>query len=207
MVDGTATAPAATSKSTRNRRSAAERLAELKRRLHDIDDLTAAGAALGWDQATYMPIGGARARGRQRAVLSRLAHEKIVDPSLGRLLDELEHYVATFPYDSNEASLIRVAKRDFERAIKIPSDHVARASAFGAEAYEAWKRARPANDFATMLPFLQRGIDLGREYADFFAPYHHVADPLIDDADEGMTAASVRRLFAALRADLVPMVD
>ena len=146
MVDGTATAPAATSKSTRNRRSAAERLAELKRRLHDIDDLTAAGAALGWDQATYMPIGGARARGRQRAVLSRLAHEKIVDPSLGRLLDELEHYVATFPYDSNEASLIRVAKRDFERAIKIPSDHVARASAFGAEAYEAWKRARPAND-------------------------------------------------------------
>ena len=65
MVDGTATAPAATSKSTRNRRSAAERLAELKRRLHDIDDLTAAGAALGWDQATYMPIGGAGARGRQ----------------------------------------------------------------------------------------------------------------------------------------------
>ncbi len=204
---GAATAPAKTSKSTRNRRPAEEKLAELERRLHEIDDLTAAGAALGWDQATYMPIGGAGARGRQRAALSRLTHEKTADSTLGKLIDELEPYAATLPYDSNEASLIRIARRDFERAIKVPSDHVARASAFGAESYEAWKRARPANDFATMLPFLQRGIDLGREYADFFAPYHHVADPLIDDADEGMTAASVRRLFAALRADLVPMVD
>ncbi len=204
---GVATTLVKTSKSTRNRRPAEEKLAELKRRLHEIDDLTAAGAALGWDQATYMPIGGAGARGRQRAALSRLAHEKSADSTLGKLLDELEPYAATLPYDSNEASLIRIARRDFERAIKVPSDHVARASAFGAESYEAWKRARPANDFATMLPFLQRGIDLGREYADFFAPYHHVADPLIDDADEGMTAASVRRLFAALRADLVPMVD
>jgi carboxypeptidase Taq len=203
---GAATTPVKTSKSTRNRRPAEEKLAELKRRLHEIDDLTAAGAALGWDQATYMPIGGGGARGRQRAALSRLAHEKSVDSTLGKLLDELEPYAATLPYDSNGASLIRVAKRDFERAIKVPSDHVARASAFGAESYEAWKRARPANDFATMLPFLQRGIDLGREYADLFAPYHHIADPLIEDADEGMTAASVRRLFAALRTELVSIV-
>ncbi len=89
---GAATAPAKTSKSTRNRRPAEEKLAELKRRLHEIDDLTAAGAALGWDQATYMPIGGAGARGRQRAALSRLAHEKSVDSTLGKLLDELEPY-------------------------------------------------------------------------------------------------------------------
>jgi carboxypeptidase Taq len=101
-----------------------------------------------------MPIGGGGARGRQRAALSRLAHEKSVDSTLGKLLDELELYAATLPYDSNEASLIRVGRRDFERAIKVPSDHVARASAFGAESYEAWKRARPADDFATMPTFL-----------------------------------------------------
>jgi carboxypeptidase Taq len=194
-------------KFNRKRQSAELRIAELQRRQRDINDLTAAGATLGWDQATYMPIGGAGARGRQRATLSRLAHEKSVDSTLGTLLDELEPYAATLPYDSNEASLIRVARRDFERAIKVPSDHVARATAFGAESYEAWKRARPENDFATMLPFLERAIDLGREYAGFFAPYEHVADPPIEDADEGMTAASVRRLFAALRTELVPIVD
>ena len=153
-----------------------------------------------------MPRCGATARARQGAIVRRLAHEKSVAPELGKLLDELEPYAASLPYDSDEASLLRVARRDFEKAIKVPSDYVARASAFGAAAYDAWKRARPANDFATMVPFLERAIDLGREYADFFAPYEHVADPLIDDADEGMTTASIRSLFSELRSELVPIV-
>jgi carboxypeptidase Taq len=135
-----------------------------------------------------------------------LAHEKSIAPELGRLLEELEPYAARLPYDSNEASVVRVARRDFEKAIRVPSDYVARVSAFGAAAYDAWKRARPANDSATMVPFLERAIDLGREYAEFFAPYEHVADPLIDDADEGMTTTSIRSLFAELRSELVPIV-
>ena len=107
---------------------------------------------------------------------------------------------------SDAASLVRVAKRDFEKAIKVPPDYVARASAAGSASYDAWTRARPADDFATMAPYLERTIALSREYAGFFAPYAHIADPLIDGADEGMTVASVRTLFAALRRELVPIV-
>jgi carboxypeptidase Taq len=55
-------------------------LAELKRRLHEVDDLESAGAVLGWDQSTYMPAGGADARGRQLATLSSLAHQTLTDP-------------------------------------------------------------------------------------------------------------------------------
>jgi carboxypeptidase Taq len=155
--------------------SAEMKLAELRRCLLEISDLSAASALLSWDHATYMPKCGASARARQNAIVSRLAHEKSVAPELGKLLEELEPYVATLPHDSDEASLVRVARRDFEKAIKVPPDYVTRVSAFGATAYDAWKRARPANDFATMVPFLERAIDLGREYADFFAPYEHVA--------------------------------
>jgi carboxypeptidase Taq len=191
---------------SRNAQSAEIKLAELRRRLLEINDLNAASAVLSWDHATYMPKCGITARARQGAIVSRLAHEKSVAPELGNLLEELEPYATSLPYDSNEASLLRVTRRDFEKAIKVPSDYVARVSAFGATAYDAWKRARPANDFATMVPFLERAIDLGREYADFFAPYEHVADPLIDDADEGMTTASIRTLFAKLRSELVPIV-
>jgi carboxypeptidase Taq len=199
-------AEAITGKRRCNAQSAETKLSELRRRLLEINDLSAAGALLRWDHATYMPKCGATARARQGAILRRLAHERSVAPELGKLLEELEPYVAGLPYDSNEASLLRVARRDFEKAIKVPSDYVARVSAFGAMAYDAWKRARPANDFATMVPFLERAIDLGREYAEFFAPYEHVADPLIDHADEGMTTASIRDLFTELRNELVPIV-
>src|ERR1700730_2900487 len=128
---GAAKAPAAPAKATRNRQSAGTKLAELKRRLLEISDLAAAGAVLGWDQSTYMPRGGAHARARQSATLSRLVHEKSVNPALGTLLDELAPYAAGLPYDSDEASLIRTARRDFENAIKLPSAYVARASALG----------------------------------------------------------------------------
>ncbi len=203
---GVAKAPAATAKATRNRQPAETKLAELKRHLLEISDLAAARSVLHWDQATYMPRGGAHARARQGATLSRLAHEKSVDAALGTLLDELAPYAAGLPYDSDEASLIRIARRDFEKAIKLPSAYVARASALASTSYDAWTRARPANDFAAMLPFLEKAVDLSREYAGFFAPYKHVADPLIDADEEGMTTDLVRSLFAELRSELVPVV-
>jgi carboxypeptidase Taq len=183
-----------------------DKLAELKSRLAEIADLGSAGSVLGWDQATYMPSGGAVARARQSATLSRLAHEKSVDPALGTLIDELEPHAAALPADADDARLVQVAKRDFTKAIKVPPDYVARASAAASESYDAWTRARPANDFAAMVPHLERTIELSREYAGFFAPYAHIADPLIDGADEGMTTASVEKLFAELRHELVPIV-
>ena len=181
-------------------------LEEVRRRLREVSDLAAAGSVLGWDQATYMPPGGAAARARQGATLSRLAHEKFTDPALGRLLDALQPHADGLPAESDDASLIRIARRDFEKAIKVPADFVARWSAHGSASYDAWTRARPANDFATMRPLLEKSLDFSRRYADFFAPYAHVADPLIDGPDEGMTTAKVLALFAELRAALVPIV-
>jgi carboxypeptidase Taq len=174
-------------------------LVELKQRLRGISDLNAAGDVLNWDQATYMPEGGAGARGRQRAMLNRLAHERAVEPALGRLIDALARYGESLPHDSDDASLIRVACREYQKKIKIPPDHVARATAHSSASYDAWTRARPANDFATVVPYLERTLDLSREYSSHFAPYKQVADPHIDDADEGMTTASTRTLFDELK--------
>ena len=195
-----------TAKPARNRRSAEQMLVELKRRLREISDLTAAGDILTWDQATYMPRGGADARARQCAALYGLAHEQAVAPALGKLLDALAHYGERLPRDSDDVSLIRVARRDFQKMIKVPPDHVTRANVNGSASYNTWTRARPANDFAAMVPYLERTLDLSREYSSYFAPYKHVADPHIEDADEGMTTASIRKLFSELKSQLVPMV-
>src|SRR5215469_1828608 len=102
-------------KSASNRRSAEQRLVELKQRLREISDLNTSGDVLNWDQATYMPEGGAGARGRQRAMLKRLAHERSVAPELGRLIDGLVHHGERLPYDSDDASLIRVARREYQK--------------------------------------------------------------------------------------------
>ncbi|MBN2386340.1 MAG: carboxypeptidase M32 [Anaerolineales bacterium] len=184
-----------------------KKLEELKTRLLEIGDLNSAGAVLAWDQMTYMPPGGAPARGRQMASLAKLAQEKLIDPALGRLLDDLQPYAEGMPYDDDDASLIRVTRRDFERATKVPPEFLARFNAHSSEAYMVWAAARPANDFAKVLPYLEKTLDLSRELANYFPGYEHIADPLIDFADYGMKAASVRTLFADLRARQVPLVQ
>src|SRR6202030_3383969 len=118
----------------------------------------------------------------------------------------LEPYGEGLPYESDDASLIRVVRRDFEKAIRLPSDYVERASAHSSASYVAWTKARPANDFAAMRPYLEKNVELSREYAGYFAPYQRVTDPMIDDYDAGMTTESVLALFATLRRELVPIV-
>src|SRR5262247_4383161 len=99
-----------------NRQTAEKKLAELKRRLLEVNDLNGAASVLSWDQATYMPKEGAAARGRQGATLRRLAHEKFVDPALGRLLDVLAPKAASLSDD--DSALVRVVQRNFTKAIK-----------------------------------------------------------------------------------------
>ncbi len=133
-----------------------ENLEALKARLMEVRDIGAASALMSWDQATYMPPGGAPARGRQLATLRRLAHEKFTDPEVGRLLDDLQPWAGTLAYDSDDAALVRVARRDYDRAVKVPPSLVSQLSANGAASYQAWTVARPANDFAATRPTWRR---------------------------------------------------
>lgn len=184
-----------------------EKLNELKRRLREVDDLQSAAALLNWDQSTYMPPGGAAARGRQMATLSRLAQEKFTDDAIGKLLDDLEPYAQELPYESDEASLIRVTKREYERATKIPPDFTAEFYAHTAASYNVWTQARPTADFEATRPYLEKTLEMSRQLADFFPGYEHIADPLIDFADEGLTVATIRPLFAELRERLLPLLE
>ncbi|MEW6092546.1 MAG: carboxypeptidase M32, partial [Chloroflexota bacterium] len=183
------------------------KIAELKARLAEVNDLNNAAAVLGWDQLTYMPQGGAPARGRHLATLAKVAQEKFIDPAIGKLLDDLRPYEESLPFEHDDASLLRVARRDYERATRIPPEFAARFNAHQSETYMLWAEARPANDFAKVRPNLEKTLDLSREMANYFPGYEHIADPLIDFADYGMKASSVRKLFADLRAAQVPIVQ
>src|SRR5574340_861952 len=127
--------------------TAEKKMQELRTRLLEVGDLNHINALLGWDQSTYMPPGGAEARGRQSALLSRMAQEKFIDKKIGKLLDDLQKYEESLPYESDDASLIRVTRREYERALKIPPEFMGELSEHSAASYQAWAAARPANDF------------------------------------------------------------
>ena len=182
------------------------KLQELKKRLLEYSDLSSVGSVLNWDQSTYMPPGGAEARARQIGLVGQMAFERLVDPAIGHLLDDLRPYEESLPHDHDDAALIRNTRRNYERYIKVPVDLVGEIFTHTAGTYSEWAEARPANDWKRMQPLLEKTLDLSRRYAECFPGYAHIADPLIDMADYGMKATDVRRVFAELRAGLVPLV-
>jgi carboxypeptidase Taq len=182
------------------------KLNDLQERLREANDLSSAAELLAWDQQVNMPPGGGPARGRQLATLERLAHEKFIDPAIGRLLDDLQPFVDSLPYDSDEASLVRVTRQVYERKLKLPAAFVAEYKEHFANTYEAWAKARPANDFASLRPYLEKTLELSRRYSDYQGGYAHIADPLIDRLDYGMKAETLRQLFADLRKEIAPLV-
>jgi carboxypeptidase Taq len=180
---------------------------ELMERLRESNDIALATDLLRWDQTTYMPPGGAEARSRQIATLERIAHLRATDPQVGKLLETLQPYAQSLDYAADDAALIRVARRDYDLDVRIPADFAAECSAHFAQTYEVWATARPANDFAAVQPYLEKTLERSRRYAEFFPGYAHIADPLIARADYGVTVATLRPLFAELRAFLTPLVQ
>ncbi len=162
---------------------------------------------LQWDQNTYMPPGGSATRGDQLGTLERIAHDALVDPEVARLLDALEPWAAGQDPDSDDARLIRVVRRDHEKAARVPARLAVAMARESAAGYAAWLDARDRGDFSGFRDALARAVELRREYAACFPDAEHPYDVLLDDFEPGVTLAEVRPLFAALVAGLAPLID
>ena len=182
------------------------RFDELLRRLGEISDVERAGFLLSWDMETKMPPLGAPARAEQATTLSRIGHELATAPELGSLLDELRELEEASDPESVEASVIRVARRDYEKKRRVPSELRAELTRAGSEGYVNWLEARAAADFELFRPNLERRLELIQRYADCFTPFEDPYDVLLDDHEPGMSTADVAAVFARLKEVLVPLV-
>ena len=180
--------------------------AELKERLAEIADLDGTSALLGWDQQVKMPPGGAGVRAEQLATLGRLSHEALTSDEIGRLLDTLATFAEEQPYDSDEASLIRIVRRDWEKARRVPAELQAEIARAGSLAMPVWVQARQESDYAAFIPSLRKNLDLRRRYVECFDDYDEPYDALLDDFEPGMKTAEVRSVFERLKEEQIPLV-
>jgi len=183
-----------------------EKLKLFKEKMADIVYLNQAGAVLGWDQNTYMPAGGAEARGNQLAVISRISHEWSTSDEMGKLIDELVPYTQQMDPDSDDACLLRVAKKDYDFDTRVPSAFVAEFAQVTTMAFNAWAEARQKSDFSIFLPHLEKVVDLNRRMADFFPEADHPYDVLLDQFEPGMKTADVKAIFEKLRPQQVELI-
>ncbi len=180
-----------------------DKLAALQARWADIADLTHAADVLEWDQFVNMPPGGARARGEQLGTLRRMAHERLTDPRAG---EELAAAEAGSP-PAGVRTWLRAARREYERAARIPSALVAATSRAATEGYAAWVEAREHNDFSRFAPALARLLDLARERADAVGHNGERYDGLLAEHEPEMRTERLRTIFGEIRRTLLPLIE
>ncbi len=175
------------------------RIAGLLDDMHAIQDLKAVYDLAEWDQNTGMPEGAAEVRGYHMATLQGVMHERWTDPRLGSLLGELGDVIGRSDYTDADRGLVRAARRDYDRATKLPRELVEEMARVQAGSFDAWRRARENNDFASFAPWLGRTVALQREVADRLGYAGTRYDALLDLYEPGMTVSALDRLFAPVR--------
>ncbi len=181
-------------------------ISQLREHLATLTDLRVVNALVEWDQQTMMPPRGVEARAASLATLGRLTHDMFVSDTTARLLDAAAGDLSGYGPESDEASLVRVATRRWEKARRVPGELTAELAHAGSMGQEAWVKARANSDFQSFVPYLERNLDLARRYVDCFDGFDCAYDALLDDFEPGMRTAQVAALFDELKAQLRPMV-
>jgi carboxypeptidase Taq len=181
-------------------------LTALREHLRQTALLESCASVLSWDEQTYMPRDGAEHRANQLALLAGMCHERATAPAVGEWLAKLEGS-GIAQRDEAAAADLREARRDFDRATRLPRRLVEELSRTCALAQQAWVVARKASAFDPFLPWLEKIVALKREEAQAIGygagiPY----DALLDTYEPGMTSRDVAALFDPLRAELVPLI-
>lgn len=167
-----------------------------------VGRLYAAKISLFWDSQTYMPKGGAWARGEQLAAIDAARRDLIAAPDADELFaDAAAALEALAPAErANLREMRRLSRHD----AAVPKALAMEKAREVAKAQAAWVAAKGANDFdlfakpfAALMP-LNREIAASKAEALKLAPY----DALMDESDPGLTTAIVDPIFDDLASAL-----
>jgi carboxypeptidase Taq len=184
-------------------------------RLHQLDrehnHLGKVAAVLQWDQETYLPPQGVADRAEQLAILEGIAHERLTNPEIGRLLERVgsdsQNPRGDEKLPPRERDFCKVLRRSYDRAVKLPQDLVSAEARAGGLAQAAWVAARKDNDFAAFAPHLKTMLEFARKKAAYWGfgdkgGGETIYDGLLDAHEPGMTAPDIAAVFEPLRDQL-----
>ncbi len=181
-------------------------LEQLRARMAELSDLTAVGMLAGWDQLVMMPADGAAARAHQLGTLARLTHERATAAAIGEWLDEIDTLAQAGELGEIDRDIVRIARRDWERARRVPDELAVERARAEADGQEIWQQARANDDFQAFVPALRRNVELARAYGECVAQDGESRyEGLLGDYDFGLRTSELRRVFGALARELPPL--
>jgi carboxypeptidase Taq len=171
----------------------------LRAHIAELADLTKIASLLYWDIQTYMPSNGSQSRSHQLSTLNRHVHTRLTTDEIGILLEDLRPTIQQLDPTSHDVREFTKIESAYKKVVRIPNEWIGEFTNSTTRANKVWAQAKEERNFALFRPYLEEIVALRRAYAEFFAPYNHIYDPLLDDYEPGMKTSQVKEVFDWLR--------
>ena len=179
-----------------------EQLAATWTRLHNLEHLQ---SIAGWDHAANMPPKGNEARAAALAEMAALLHRMRTDPAVGTELQRAEQE----PLDELQRANLREMQRQWQASTALPEALVQQQQIAASRCEHAWRRQRPANDWAGFVENLKPVLALARQEAALLAEKTGVRkyDALMQRFEPGMSCTRLDGLFGDVRQWLPGLIQ
>jgi len=161
-------------------------------------------AILEWDQQVNMPEGSVNGRSEQLALIEEIYHKKLISRETGLLIEKTDQ-------EQNlnliESALLREIRREYDKAIKIPIELAVEIERTASLGHQAWEKAREKKDFKIFKPYLEKMVDLKRQYAEKIGMGNSLYDSLLDIYEPGATTDWISKIFNELKPKLIKVLE
>jgi carboxypeptidase Taq len=181
-------------------------LEELKDYLNEMNQYNHVVTLLYWDMETNTPKLGQEGHVDALTYFSTRNFEMETSEKMENMLNGLTSPEEYEKLDDTWKFIVTRMKRDMDRNQRIPKDRYEAFVRAQAEAGNAWRDAKNASDFSIFAPHLKKMIDMTEELSGYTDPGKEIYDALLNQYEEGMDSATIDRLFAELKEELIPLV-
>jgi carboxypeptidase Taq len=159
-----------------------------------------------WDYEVVMPKKATNQRADEMGLFSGFLHERAINPEIGQLLNEVQAHDNFDKLSALDKRNIELMKREYDKATKIPKEFAEKIAKHGAIATESWKKSKSKADFSIFRDDLEKMIELMKQQAAYFDPDKDPYDVLLDHYEKGFSKDIYDKLFAEIKANLVPLI-
>ena len=183
-----------------------ERYDRLLASSREISTLESIGELLSWDQETYMPPAATDARSEQRTLVATLMHQRLVSEQLGEAIERLHGSEELEALGAEAVANVRELRRRHQRERKVPADLVQQIARTTALAHQPWVQARKENKLQLFAPWLERLVNLKKQWAEAVGYDAEPYDALLDEYEPEMRSQELHPLFDQLRSVLIELL-
>lgn len=172
-----------------------------------VNDVLCAVNLLTWDSRTMMPPGGLEARAKQIATLIGIARDMATSDALQRAIDGAQAELEGTSAADTRLQAVQQAGSAIAILSRIPADLISAAAELKTVAQGAWANARAANDFAAFAPYLERTMEMQRQFAAAIGYGEHPYDAAISAYEPGMSWSRLKTVYDELSTGLLPLLE